>query len=153
MIRYALACEQGHEFESWFPSSEAYEEQREKGYVTCPVCGSLKIEKQIMAPSVARTDLAPNSPVVSPEASPSQTMTLLSEKEQKIRAMLKEMHRHVTETAENVGERFPEEARRMHNGETETRSIYGHTTLDEAKSLLEEGIDVMPLPSLPDDKN
>lgn len=149
MIQYALVCDHGHEFESWFPSGAAYDEQRAAGFVSCPVCGSEKIEKQIMAPRVARTDLAPVAPV----PASSQPMTLLSEKEQQIRSALKALHKHVIDNAENVGERFPEEARRMHDGEAETRSIYGRASFSETKALIEEGIDIMPLPSLPDDKN
>ncbi|MEN3931666.1 DUF1178 family protein [Microvirga sp. W0021] len=148
MIRYALACHQGHEFESWFPSSASYEEQRSKKLVSCPLCNSLKIEKQIMAPQVARTDKDKTT-----QASPKQSIGLLSEKEQQIRETLRALRRHVVENAEDVGERFPEEARRIHEGNVEKRSIYGRATLKETKELLDEGIDIMPLPDIPDDKN
>lgn len=156
MIRYALICDQKHEFESWFPSGEAYDDQCKRGLVSCPFCDSQKIEKQIMAPSIARMDheitvrpieMTPEPPTVT------KPMTLLSEKELQMRNMLKAFHRHVVENAEDVGSRFPEEARLMHHGETETRSIFGQASLEEAKALMEEGIDVMPLPTLPDDRN
>lgn len=149
MIRYALVCDNGHEFESWFPSGEAYDGQRKTGLVSCPMCDSKNIEKQIMAPSVARTDFD-SVPVEQPAARP---VTLLSEKERQVRAALKTLHRHLMENAENVGERFPEEARRMHDGETETRSIYGKASMKETRALIEEGIDIVPLPSLPDEQN
>jgi hypothetical protein len=148
MIKYALACEQAHEFESWFPSSEAFETQRKRGFVTCPFCNSAKVEKQIMAPSVARTDKAAKAPA--PEAQP---VTVLSERERELRAALRALREHVMKNAEDVGKGFVEEARKMHYGETEERSIYGEANLAEAKALLEEGIDVLPLPVVPDDRN
>ncbi|MFL5194091.1 MAG: DUF1178 family protein [Microvirga sp.] len=148
MIKYALACEQAHEFESWFPSSEAFETQRKRGYVTCPYCNSAKVEKQIMAPSVARTDKAPKAPT--PEVQP---VAVLSERERELRAALRALREHVLKNAEDVGKGFVEEARKMHYGETEERSIYGAADLAEAQALLEEGIDVLPLPVVPDDRN
>jgi hypothetical protein len=148
MIKYALACEQAHEFDSWFPSSEAFETQRKRGFVTCPFCNSAKVEKQIMAPSVARTDKALTAPA--PEAQP---MAVLSERERELRAALRALREHVMKNAENVGKDFVEEARKMHYGETEERSIFGEADLAEAKALLEEGIDVLPLPIVPDDRN
>jgi hypothetical protein len=148
MIKYALACEQAHEFESWFPSSEAFEAQRERGLVTCPFCNSAKVEKQIMAPSVARTDKAPAAPAQGP-----QPVAVLSERERELRAALRALREHVMKNAEDVGKGFVEEARKIHYGETEERSIYGEADLEEARALLEEGIDVLPLPVVPDDRN
>jgi hypothetical protein len=157
MIRYALACSQGHEFESWFPSSEAYESQHARGLVSCPVCGSAEVEKQIMAPSLARTEKARELPVPAPAqagAPPSaQPMALVSEKERELRAMLRAVREHVLSNAEDVGERFVDEARKMHYGEIEHRSIYGQASLVDAKALLDEGIEVHPLPVIPDDRN
>jgi hypothetical protein len=149
MIKYALACDEAHEFESWFPSSEAYETQVKRGLVTCPVCNSGTVAKQIMAPSVGRTSQAA-APPAAPEPQP---VVVLSEKEREMRAMLKAFREHVTKTAENVGERFADEARKMHYGEAEGRSIYGAANLSEARALIEEGIDVLPLPLGPDDRN
>ncbi|HLM40166.1 MAG TPA: DUF1178 family protein [Microvirga sp.] len=148
MIKYALACEQAHEFESWFPSSEAFETQRKRGFVTCPYCNSARVEKQIMAPSVARKDKLPDAPVPGP-----QPVAVLSDREQEIRAALRALRDHVMKNAENVGKGFVEEARKMHYGEAEERSIYGEADLAEARALLEEGIDVLPLPVVPDDRN
>ena len=147
MIKYALACDQAHEFESWFPSSGAYDEQRRRGFVTCPICDSPKVEKQIMSPQVARKDRAPAA------ACAPQPVAILSEKERELRGMLRALREHVERTAENVGERFPEEARRMHYGEAEHRSIYGEANPAEARALIEEGIPVHPLPLVPDDHN
>ena len=148
MIKYALACEQAHEFESWFPSSEAFETQRKRGFVICPYCDSARVEKQIMAPSIARKDKLPDAPVPGP-----QPVAVLSDKEQEIRAALRALRDHVMKNAENVGKGFVEEARKMHYGEAEERSIYGEADLAEARALLEEGIDVLPLPVVPDDRN
>ena len=149
MIKYALACHEAHEFDSWFPSSDAFDEQRRRGFVTCPVCNSPKVEKQIMAPRVARAD------EVAPAGAPGETrpMAILSDREREIRAMLRAFREHVTAHAEDVGERFPEEARKMHYGEIEHRSIYGEANPVEARALLEEGIEVHPLPLVPDDRN
>jgi hypothetical protein len=149
MIKYALACEEAHEFESWFPSSDAYETQRKRGFVTCPVCSSGNVEKQIMAPSVARSDKAPEAPA----KAPARPMALISEKERELRAMLKAFREHVVKNAENVGDRFADEARKMHYGEADHRSIYGEADLAEARALLEEGIEVHALPGVPDDRN
>ena len=163
MIRYALACDTGHAFESWFPGSAEYEAQLADGLVICPFCGSLRVEKQIMAPSVARTDQAarpapvPPPPTgLRPEGLPvpaAQPMAVFSEKEREFRAMLKAFREHVTQNADNVGRAFADEARKMHYGETEHRSIYGEANLAEAKELLEEGIEVQPLPIVPDERN
>ena len=158
MIRYALACNKAHPFESWFPSSEAYDAQRAQGLLTCPICGSAEVEKQIMAPSVGRTDKAPAGPVEAlaqpiANAAQPQPVALLSEHEQAFRAMLKAVREHVTQNADYVGSGFAEEARKMHYGEIEHRSIYGEANPVEAKALLEEGIEVHPLPIMPDERN
>ena len=149
MIKYALACEQAHEFESWFPTSEAFEAQRDRGLVTCPYCDLAKVEKQLMAPSVARTKKK-NQGAAKPEP---QTVAALSEKDRELRAMVRALREQVMANAENVGKEFADEARRMHYGETEHRSIYGEANGEEARALLDEGIDVMPLPIVPDDRN
>ena len=167
MIRYALACDNGHEFESWFPGSAAYEAQFARGLVTCPICNSAKVGKQIMAPSVARTDKSsalpspvsapataaqPNAPTP-PVPAQNQPMAVFSEKEREFRAMLKAFCEHVTKSADYVGQGFADEARKMHYGEIEHRSIYGEANLAEAKELIEEGIEVHPLPIVPDERN
>jgi hypothetical protein len=165
MIRYALACDQAHEFESWFPSSDAYDSQRKRGLVACPVCGSGKVEKQIMAPRLARSDKAPAGPpeapaapspaatTVGPEAAAPQPMAVFSEKERELRAMFKALREHVRKNADHVGDRFPDEARKMHYGEIEHRSIYGEASPVEARELIEEGIEIHPLPIIADERN
>ena len=152
MIKYALACEQRHEFESWFPSGDAYDAQAKRGFVSCPICNSTKVEKAVMAPRVARAAAAQPQPAPAPAPDP-QPVAMLSEKEREIRALLRAVREHVVQNAENVGKGFAEEARKMHYGEIDHRSIYGEATPVEARELLEEGIEVHPMPVGPDDRN
>lgn len=150
MIRYSLVCEAGHGFESWFPSSDSYDAQVARGLVTCPVCDSAKVGKALMVPNVARTDR--DRPPAAP-AQPEAPVALVAEPERQLRAMLRALREHVVGNSEHVGARFPEEARRIHYGEAEGRSIYGEASPAEARALLEEGIDVAALPVPPDDRN
>jgi hypothetical protein len=159
MIRYALACDNGHAFESWFQNSAAYDRQIKRKLIACPHCGSGKVEKAIMAPRLAgsRKRAAPTEPVVAastPEKSQGKTsVAMISPQEQELRTKLKELREHLTKNADHVGAKFPEEARKMHYGETEHRSIYGEASPDEARRLAEEGIEFHPLPILPDERN
>jgi hypothetical protein len=160
MIHYALACEHGHTFESWFQNSAAYDKQSKRGLVTCPVCGSAKVEKAIMAPRLARADMpepplpVPAPPAATPPGPPVKSpVAIMGAQERELRQKLRELRDHVTKNANYVGPRFPEEARKIHYGETEHRSIYGEASPDEAKALHEEGIEFHPLPILPDDQN
>ena len=159
MIHYSLRCEDGHDFESWFASSSAYDKQVKRKLVTCPVCGSAKVEKAIMAPRLARTDKdrgAPEEVVPTPTPAapePKAPVAMISPQERELRQKLKALRDHLTKNAEHVGARFPEEARKMHYGEIEHRSIYGEASPDEAKALHEEGIEFHPLPVLPEDRN
>ena len=160
MIRYALICQQGHQFESWFQDSTAYDKQAKRGLVSCPHCGSAKVEKAIMAPRLSSTSRKRGKPIEAPETAPETTtaaapapVAMISPQEQEIRAKLKELRDHLTKNADNVGAKFPEEARKMHYGEIEHRSIYGVASPEEAKELSEEGIEFHPLPSLPDERN
>jgi hypothetical protein len=161
MIRYSLQCESGHEFESWFANSDTYDKQVKRKLVTCPTCGSAKVEKAIMAPRLARTDkpremlpspVPPSAPMPSmPE--PKAPVAMISPQEQEFRQKLKALRDHLVQNAEHVGPRFSEEARKMHYGEIEHRSIYGEASPEEAKDLHDEGIEFHPLPVLPEDRN
>jgi hypothetical protein len=155
MIKYDLRCERGHSFESWFQSSSAYDSQHKRKLVTCPTCGSAKVEKAIMAPRLAGTKKRSKTPEPATTESPSTASPapLMMAQERELRAKLKELRDHVVKNADNVGEQFPNEARKMHYGDIEHRPIYGEASPDEAKSLVEEGIEVMPLPVLPEDRN
>jgi hypothetical protein len=154
MIRYALACDQGHEFESWFQNSAAYDRQRKRSLVACPVCNSPKVEKAIMAPRLARGEAAPTpEPAPAPAPTPAAPVAMMSPQEREFRQKLKELREHVVRSADYVGPKFPEEARRMHYGEIEHRSIYGEASPADAKELYDEGIEFHPLPVLPDEHN
>ena len=159
MIRYTLQCDHGHGFESWFQSSSAYESQEKRKLVNCPVCGSAKVERAIMAPQIVskrgREDAAPAAPAqaVATDVTAAGSTPLMMAQERELRAKIKELRDHIVKNADNVGERFPNEARKMHYGDIEHRPIYGEATPDEARSLIEEGVEVSPLPVLPDDRN
>jgi hypothetical protein len=152
MIRYALACAKGHSFDSWFQSSAAFDRQAKRALITCPVCGSTKVEKAIMSPNVARARKrrAARTPEAAPDAAP---VAMISPQERELRQKLRELREHVTKSADYVGRKFPEEARKMHYGEAEHRSIYGEASPQQAKDLHEEGIEFYPLPLLPDEHN
>ena len=155
MIRYNLHCERDHVFESWFQSSSAYETQEKRKLVTCPVCGSAKVERAIMAPQIVSKkgrDVPVQAPAAPETATPTSTPLMMAQ-ERELRAKLKELRDHIVKNADNVGERFPNEARKMHYGDIEHRPIYGEASPEEARSLIEEGVEVSPLPVLPDDRN
>ena len=165
MIKYALICDQGHTFESWFSNAEGYETQVKRGFVECPNCQSKQVSKAMMAPSVStsrrkeairaqaamQATAAPAAPAAPPETA--QPVALLDEGQQALRAMVRELHQKLTENSTDVGDRFATEARDMQSGDAPMRPIHGRATLEEAKSLIEEGVPVMPLPSLPDERN
>jgi hypothetical protein len=161
MISFTLACDRGHEFESWFASGAAFEQQRKRRLVTCPMCGSAKVDKTVMAPAVARTDNrtrqgaveAPSSPAPLAQPPGPQPHAVLGEPERQVRDMIRALRKHVAENSDYVGHKFPEEARQMHHGEIEHRSIWGEASAEEAKALAEEGVEVHPLPLLPDERN
>ncbi len=158
MIRYALVCDKAHGFESWFKNSDAYDKQAKRGLVSCPSCGSTKIEKALMTPSVGRSNKrsSPEKPQEAPAtaaAAAKEPVAMISPAELEIRRKLKDLRKHLVSNAEYVGPRFAEEARKMHYGEEEHRSIYGEASTEEAKTMLEEGIEFHPLPVLPDERN
>ena len=141
MIRFALVCDRGHDFDAWFGSGDGYDEQVEARAVTCPSCGSAEVKKAPMAPAVKRSK------------SPAPPESLGSSERKKTYAFLKGLRAHLEKNAEHVGPAFPEEARKMHYGEAEARSIYGEASLEEARALKEEGIPAVPLPPLPKDRH
>jgi hypothetical protein len=154
MIHFSLICADGHQFDGWFNSSTDFERQLKKGVVLCPVCGSPKVEKSLMAPNVATSDRQPaEEPRVQPPAVPERASFATAPHQMALRATLRRMREVVTSNAEYVGERFPEEARRIHYEESEARGIYGEASREDAESLAEEGIEVFPLPTLPEDQN
>lgn len=159
MIRYNLRCEKGHSFESWFQSSAAYESQEKRKLVSCPACGSVKVERAIMAPQIVSkkgreaTVPAASAEAPAPDTTAQGSTPLLMAQELELRAKIRELRDHIVKNADNVGERFPNEARKMHYGDIEHRPIYGEASPEEARSLIDEGVEVSPLPVLPDDRN
>jgi hypothetical protein len=176
MIRYTLICAKRHQFESWFANSSAYDKQEKAGLLACPHCGSGKIKKALMAPRLARGKRAAPQPAqeahpvpaeegqsAAPQAQPPQVerasepsaepVAMMSPQEHEFRRKLRELRDHLVKNAENVGPRFPEEARKIHYGEAERRSIFGIASPQDAKELHEEGIEFSPLPVLPDERN
>ncbi|MEJ0022272.1 MAG: DUF1178 family protein [Alphaproteobacteria bacterium] len=128
MIRYALVCENGDQFEAWFGSISDFDVQSDKGQIGCPVCGDSRVKKAPMAPAVAK----------SRESEPSQRAVAM--------AMAQKVREHVRDNFDYVGDRFPDEARKMHEGESEERAIWGEATPEQAKAMMEEGLPVAPLP-------
>lgn len=134
MIRYALRCENGHDFDGWFRSSEGFEKLQAAGQVSCTECGSAKVSKSLMAPSV-----------------PAEKARLAAPRDPKESAIEK-LREHVEKNSDYVGMRFVEEARAMHEGARPNRAIYGEARPEEARKLLEDGVPVAPLPFIPKQK-
>ena len=167
MIRYALLCRHDHAFEAWFRDSETFDVQNEARQVGCPRCGSAEIRKALMAPSIRRTPKSAKGPdvenKVAPVAEPapsgdaiplaSNIPAVPDDVSAQMRASLRELHARLKATAENVGSDFPDEARRIHDGEEPARAIYGTATDNEVRSLIEDGIGILPIPALPEDRN
>lgn len=141
MISFNLICEHDHAFEAWFRNNADFDAQNERGLVSCPHCGTSSVQKALMAPAVSTGKRR------------EQIALAMGEQQKKALAQLKELSKKVRENADYVGDRFAEEARKIHFGETEARGIYGEATSEEAASLLEEGVEFMPLPLFPDDQN
>lgn len=147
MIKYALHCDAGHEFEAWFNSIAAFDEQKAAGELSCPGCGSAEVSKSIMAPNVATKG------AVKTKQGREQTAGHIREARQQYMKVVKHVREHVEKNFDYVGDQFSEEVRRMHYGESDERNIYGEATPEEARDLMEEGIDVMPLPDDPEKAN
>lgn len=149
MIHYTLVCEADHSFEGWFRSSADFDAQVAKGLVVCPVCGSAMVSRGLMTPNVqsgrARDERE--------EAERRRTVMMPDPAQKQMLDTLREIRKRVTENATYVGDRFAEEARRMHHGEIDHQGIYGEATAEEVDSLAEEGVEFQALPPLPEDRN
>ena len=146
MIRYDLICSEGHEFDGWFSDSASFDKQVSAGIVECTVCGTSKVEKALMAPGIpakANKSQALQPVMQNTPQSPAAEMTQL----------IRKLREHVEQNSEYVGPRFAEEARKIHYEESDARGIYGEATLQDAEDLKEEGIEVQPLPLLPEEHN
>lgn len=141
MISFNLICEHDHAFEAWFRNNADFDGQKERGLVSCPHCGSGNVEKALMAPAVSTGKRR------------EQIALAMGEQQKKALAQLKELSNKVRENADYVGDRFAEEARKIHFGETEARGIYGEATSEEAASLVDDGVGFMPLPLFPEEQN
>ncbi|WLR92214.1 DUF1178 family protein [Shinella zoogloeoides] len=142
MIRYELSCDNGHAFEGWFGSADDFDRQQKMTLVSCPSCGSTHVAKRLMAPSVSTARKKQQRQELAVQTGQKEMMAKIREIVSTIRA-----------NSEDVGERFPEEARKIHYGESEQRGLIGKATADEVRDLLDEGVEVAPLPTLPDDTN
>jgi hypothetical protein len=142
LIKYTLSCDNGHSFDGWFSSSADFDRQAELGLVSCPACGSVSVAKELMTPSVSTSRKKDEAKVL-----------MMDQARKEAVAKIRELVTAIRENSDDVGEKFPEEARKIHYGEAEERGLIGKATADEARALLEEGIEIAPLPVLPDDVN
>lgn len=142
MIKYSLICDNAHGFEGWFSESGDFDRQLQSGILTCPVCGSAAISKSLMAPSVSTARAKEKRQAVAMDVAKAEAVTKLKAAVAEIRA-----------NAEDVGARFPEEARKIHYGEADARGIIGQASFGEVRDLLDEGIEIAPIPIIPDDAN
>ena len=133
MIKYNLKCENNHNFDAWFSDSSNFEEQNKKNLIFCPKCNSTRIEKNIMAPNIG---------------SKKQSYTNALKTEKNYEKIIKNVRKHVEKNFEYVGDKFADEARAIHYGEKEEREIYGETSVEEAVDLIEEGVNVSPIPGV-----
>ena len=133
MIKYNLKCENSHNFDAWFSDSTNFDEQNKKNLIFCPKCNSTKIEKNIMAPNIG---------------SKKQSYTNALKTEKNYEKIIKNVRKHVEKNFEYVGNKFADEARAIHYGEKEEREIYGETSVEEAVDLIEEGVNVSPIPGV-----
>jgi hypothetical protein len=141
LIRFSLVCEHDHEFEAWFRSGDDFETQKKRGFVDCPTCGSSRVDKALMAPAVSTSEKK-------------EKMALaMGDAQRRALEEMKALAAKVRENADYVGDKFAEEARKIHFGDAEARGIYGEATLEEAKDLAEDGVEFMPIPVFPDDRN
>jgi hypothetical protein len=144
MIKYALGCAEGHSFDSWFPSSDAFEKQRKRGLVACPECGNIRVEKAIMAPAVVGAERAGGGKDIEVST---------DDRRRHVRESMRKLRREIEANTDDVGARFPQVARAIHDGDEPERAIRGQASLEEAKALIEDGVGVLPLPILADDLN
>ncbi len=142
MINFSLECEYDHRFDGWFASSDDYEDQRARELVRCPVCDSCVVSKSLMAPKVSTA-----------RSKEKISLMTVDSARREVQEELKKLREKILESGENVGRKFPEEARKIHYGESEKKHVYGEATQEEVKELVEEGVSIAPVPILPEDVN
>jgi hypothetical protein len=141
VIHYSLVCEKSHKFDGWFRNAAAYDAQKGRGLVTCPICLSTSVDKGLMAPALSRG------------ASDKVALSMGHPEHKQLLEAMQALRKKVTSEADYVGDKFAEEARKIHFKEADSRGIYGEATREEVTALVEEGIDFMPLPTLPEERN
>jgi len=141
VIQYSLVCENKHNFDAWFRNAEAYDEQEQRGIVTCPICNAQKVEKAMMAPALARS------------SSEKVSLSIGHPQHTQIMDMMRAMRKKMVSEADYVGDKFADEARKIHFKEIDPRGIYGEATREEVTRLVEDGVDFMPVPNLPEEHN
>lgn len=155
MIRYRLQCAAKHEFEGWFRNAAGFDRQAKRNLVVCPVCGSTEVTKALMAPSVvtSKSGVARKAPPAAPAPQSEVPQRVANAGPRELLQMMRKLREEVIAKSEYVGPRFAEEARKIHNEEAEHRGIYGEASSAEVKDLAEDGIQIYPLPVLPEDHN
>ena len=138
MIHYSLVCDRSHKFDGWFSNAAAYDSQKQRSLVTCPICLTTAVDKAIMAPAVSRSD-----------AKEKVSLSIGHPEHQKLREAMMALRNKVTSEADYVGDKFADEARKIHYGETEARGIYGEATDQQHQELVDEGVEVARIPWLP----
>jgi hypothetical protein len=141
VIHYSLVCDKSHKFDGWFSNAAAYDGQKARGLVTCPICLTTAVDKALMAPSIARS------------TSEKVSLSIGHPQHQQLRDAMLALRNKVTSEADYVGDKFAEEARKIHFKEVDQRGIYGEATKEEVAALVEDGVDFMPLPNLPEEHN
>jgi len=141
VIHYSLVCDRSHKFDGWFSDAAAYDDQKRRGLVTCPICSTTAVDKAIMAPSIARS------------SEEKIALSIGHPQHQQLREAIIALRDKVVAEADYVGDKFAEEARKIHFKEADARGIYGEATKEEVAALIEEGVDFVPLPSLKEDRN
>lgn len=141
MIHYSLICDKAHKFDGWFASAAAYDVQKKRGLVSCPICLSTTVDKALMAPTVSRSD------------SGKVSLSIGHPQHRQLREAMLALRHKVTSEADYVGDKFAEEARKIHFKDVDPRGIYGEATREEVAGLIEDGVDFMPLPALKEDHN
>ena len=159
MIRYSLICDRDHSFESWFADAAAFDRQAERGLVACPVCESPRVRKALMAPAViggkkaGDRSKAPDARANEDDGSAPANVALIDDRHKRLRDLAAQLRQEIFAKTDDVGRRFPEEARAIHAGDAPFRSIRGQATTAEARSLIDEGVGVLPVPPAPEDFN
>lgn len=162
MILYRLRCSNGHEFDSWFKDSKTYERQEKKSLIGCAVCGDVAVQRALMTPRLGKKGgkaaapeeaASPPAPAPAPSPEQQQMAALARHMPKELREALVKVREQVEKNCEHVGDRFAEEARKIHYGEVEARGIYGEASREDARSLVDEGVPVLPLPVFPDEQN